>query len=404
MFMLFFLKKVLYLLILLMFSTTSVYGEMKDVTSPGVIINIPSRMLELYSGNTLIKEYPITVGKPSTPTPLGSFTIINKEINPIWMPPGCDYIVLSGPNNPLGYRWIGFLDLYGIHGTNAPWAIGQAVSNGCIRMQEENVEELFEIVKYGTPVRVTYDRIKVKVDNQGQATVGVYPDVYNRKKVTLGEVNDKLAESGLKGLASEKFLIQVIEEAADKQVPFVKLKNIKVNEILLTERAVTVDSTNYIPVWAIAVAFKSNIVWDETTQMVWQGKRVTKGIVKGDTLYINEESIPQLFGAQYTSKEIDHVLEINSLTMMINGKLFGKDLEVIEGILAVPAITLSDYLGKKVMYDTVNNVFMIQGQKVPVTLINDQPYMQITKINEYFKADIFLNEQTHKLEINDPGQ
>jgi len=402
--MLFFLKKVLYLLILLMFSTTSVYGEMKDVTSPGVIINIPSRMLELYSGNTLIKEYPITVGKPSTPTPLGSFTIINKEINPIWMPPGCDYIVLSGPNNPLGYRWIGFLDLYGIHGTNAPWAIGQAVSNGCIRMQEENVEELFEIVKYGTPVRVTYDRIKVKVDNQGQATVGVYPDVYNRKKVTLGEVNDKLAESGLKGLASEKFLIQVIEEAADKQVPFVKLKNIKVNEILLTERAVTVDSTNYIPVWAIAVAFKSNIVWDETTQMVWQGKRVTKGIVKGDTLYINEESIPQLFGAQYTSKEIDHVLEINSLTMMINGKLFGKDLEVIEGILAVPAITLSDYLGKKVMYDTVNNVFMIQGQKVPVTLINDQPYMQITKINEYFKADIFLNEQTHKLEINDPGQ
>ena len=232
------LKKVMYLVLLLMLSAATVYGEAKDVISPAIVINIPSRMLELYSGNTLIKEYSVAVGKPATPTPLGEFKVFYKEFNPTWIPEGRDYIVLSGPDNPLGYRWIGFFDLYGIHGNNAPWSIGQPVSNGCIRMKEENVEELFEVVKYGTPVRVTYDRIKVRIDSQGQATVGVYHDIYNRKTVTLAEVNDKLAGFGLKGLSSETLLLKVIREEADKQVPFAKFHNIKVNETLLTERAV----------------------------------------------------------------------------------------------------------------------------------------------------------------------
>ncbi|MBP2627383.1 MAG: ErfK/YbiS/YcfS/YnhG family protein [Firmicutes bacterium] len=404
MFMLFCLKKVMYLVLLFMISVTTVYGEMRDVASPSIVINLPSRMLELYSGNTLIKEYPVVVGKPSTPTPLGNFNIINKEINPIWIPPGHDYIVLSGPDNPLGYRWIGFLNLYGIHGTNAPWLIGQAVSNGCVRLQEENVEELFEVVKYGTPVRVTYDRIKVRVDSQGQATVGVYPDIYDRKTVTLAEVNDKLAEFGLKGLASETLLIQIIEEAADKQVPFAKLHNIKVNETLLTERAVTVDSNIYVPVWAIAVAFNSNIIWDEKTQMVWNGKRVARGVVKGDIIYINEGSIAKLFGGQQVFKHIENLLEINTLSVTVNSKPIGKDIEVIAGVLAVPALVLSDYLGKKVTYDAVNNVLVMQGKKVPVTLIDNQPYIQITKINEYFEADVFWDEQKHSIEITYPGQ
>lgn len=404
--MLFYLKKVMYLIVLLMLSATTVYGEMKDVISPGIVINLPSRMLELYSGNTLIKEYPVAIGKPSTPTPLGQFNIINKEINPAWIPPGRGYIVLSGPDNPLGYRWIGFLDLYGIHGTNAPWLIGQSVSNGCIRMQEKNVEELFEIVKYGTPVRVTYDRVKVRIDSQGQATLAVYPDIYDRKAVTLADVNTKLAEFGLKGLASEALLSQVIREAADKQVPFAKLHYIKVNETLLTERAVTVDSTIYVPVWAIAAAFKSNIVWDEKTQMIWKGKRMARGVVKGDTLYINAESITTLFSGQQVFKHIENLLEVNMLAVVINGKVvdLGKDMEVIEGILAVPVLALSDYLGKKATYDAVNNVFVMQGQKVPVTMIDDHPYIQITKINEYFKADVFWNEEKHSIEITYPGQ
>ena len=55
---------------------------MKDVISPGFIINIPSCMLELYSGNTLIKEYPVAIDKSLALRPLSKFNIVNKEINP----------------------------------------------------------------------------------------------------------------------------------------------------------------------------------------------------------------------------------------------------------------------------------------------------------------------------------
>lgn len=53
----------------------------KNFASPSVVINLSGRMLELYSGDTLIKEYPITC-KFSTPTPTGNFTVIDKEVNP----------------------------------------------------------------------------------------------------------------------------------------------------------------------------------------------------------------------------------------------------------------------------------------------------------------------------------
>ena len=392
MFMLFYLKRVMYVVLLLMFSATTVYGEIKDVVSPGIVINIPTRMLELYSGNTLIKEYPVAIGKPSTPTPLGNFAIIAMESNPTWIPPGRDYTVLSGPDNPLGYRWIGFLDLYGVHGTNAPWSIGQAVSNGCVRMQEENVEELFEVVRYGAPIRVTYDRIKVRLDSQGQATLGVYPDIYDRKVVTLAQVNEKLAEQGLKGVVSEELLVQIIRDEADKQIPFAKFQRMKMNGTLLTGRAVTVDNTIYVPAWAVAVAFKSNIVWDEKTQMVCNGNHVARGVVKGDVIYITQESIATLFGGQQVSRQIDNVLEISTVTLLINGKPMSSNIKFITGVPAVPVLALADELGQKVMYDAANSALVMEGQIIPIIIIGDQPYIPITKIYEYFKAEVFWNE------------
>lgn len=394
-------KKIVYLVLLLMFSMTSVYAELKDIVSPNIVINLPSRMLELYSGNTFIKEYSVAIGKPSTPTPIGQFTIIDMEKNPTWVPLGRDYVVVSGPDNPLGYRWMGFFELYGVHGTNAPGSIGQIVSNGCIRMQEENAEELFEVVKKGTPLRINYDRIKVKVNGAGQATIGVYPDVYNRKVVTLWEVNEKLAEAGLKGLASETFLLTVIREEADRQVLFAQVHNIKVNGKLLMERAVTINNNRYVPAWAIAKTINAEIIWNEKEQRVWKDKRNVPGIVKGDIIYVNEESIKELFYGDVVYNGNENCLEINTLVTIVNGKSFGRDAEVIGGILALPILPLAGFLGKVVTYDTATNVLMLQGQKVPISLIDDQPYIQITKINKYFKANVFLDEQKHVIEITD---
>jgi peptidoglycan hydrolase-like protein with peptidoglycan-binding domain len=103
-----------------------------------ILITKASRELTLFDGNTPLRHYPVAIGKPSTPTPEGNYVVATKIVNPGGM---------------LGTRWMGLnLPSYGIHGTNAPWAIGQMVSHGCIRMHNPNAEELFFLINVGTPV------------------------------------------------------------------------------------------------------------------------------------------------------------------------------------------------------------------------------------------------------------
>ena len=82
--------------------------------------------------------------------------IDNKLVNPTWYSPEGVY-QYGHPKNVLGTRWIGFEDTdglygYGIHGTADPGSIGKDMSNGCIRLRNENVEELFDFVKAKTRV------------------------------------------------------------------------------------------------------------------------------------------------------------------------------------------------------------------------------------------------------------
>mgnify|MGYP000851317039 CR=1 FL=1 len=103
-----------------------------------ILITKSARTLALFDGNSPLRQYPVALGKPATPTPEGNFAIASKIMN---------------PGGVLGSRWLGLnFDTYGIHGTNAPWKIGQLVSNGCIRMHNAHVEELFHLVSIGTPV------------------------------------------------------------------------------------------------------------------------------------------------------------------------------------------------------------------------------------------------------------
>ncbi|WP_378951170.1 L,D-transpeptidase family protein [Pelosinus sp. sgz500959] len=113
-----------------------------DSTLPraNILISTSSLGLTLFNGNDPIRQYPIGIGKLSTPTPLGNYAIALKFMN---------------PGGALGTRWLGLnYDSYGIHGTNQPWLIGTLVSHGCIRMHNSNVEELFSLVKVGTPVYI----------------------------------------------------------------------------------------------------------------------------------------------------------------------------------------------------------------------------------------------------------
>ena len=83
---------------------------------------------------------------------VGEFKIVSRMVDPVWkgvVPPG-------DPKNPLGTRWLGFdLPQYGIHGTNEPETIGQPVTQGCIRLVNSDVEELYVLLPEGTHITVT---------------------------------------------------------------------------------------------------------------------------------------------------------------------------------------------------------------------------------------------------------
>lgn len=105
-----------------------------------IVVNISAKTLTVYRSGSIFREFLVATGKPSTPTPVGGFTIVNKQID---------------PGGPYGTRWLGLSKRgYGIHGTNDPSSIGTAASNGCIRMYNEDIEALFSITNVGTPVRI----------------------------------------------------------------------------------------------------------------------------------------------------------------------------------------------------------------------------------------------------------
>ncbi len=109
--------------------------------------------LSLYLNERLVKVYLVAVGREGRCTPTGEFEITDKLIDPVWYSPDGFRRPFGHPKNILGTRWIGIcLPGYGIHGTTQPETIGKRATQGCVRMLNEDVEELFDLVTPGTPV------------------------------------------------------------------------------------------------------------------------------------------------------------------------------------------------------------------------------------------------------------
>jgi lipoprotein-anchoring transpeptidase ErfK/SrfK len=115
--------------------------------------------LYLYNGDRLFKVYTVGVGRQGR-TPSGTFKIAGKTIEPQWYSNG-KTIPYGDKRNVLGTRWMALKPIkgtdtnfrgYGIHGTWQPESVGTQCSNGCIRMRNKEVEELFSILPYGTEI------------------------------------------------------------------------------------------------------------------------------------------------------------------------------------------------------------------------------------------------------------
>lgn len=123
-----------------------------------LVVDLSDRKVSLYRNQKVQASYPVAVGQAGWETPTGTFEIMQMQVNPAWKHPITDQLITSGPENPLGVRWIGFWsdghNQIGFHGTNQEELIGQAVSHGCLRMRNQDIVALYQQVATGTPVIV----------------------------------------------------------------------------------------------------------------------------------------------------------------------------------------------------------------------------------------------------------
>jgi len=122
-----------------------------------IVVSIPDRKLAVMEADRVVKVFEAAVGAPCSPSPTGSFKIVDRIPNPTWYTKG--RIVPPGKSNPLGTRWLGLSKKgYGIHGTNQPASIGRDASHGCIRLRIKDIEELFDMVSVGDDVELVGER------------------------------------------------------------------------------------------------------------------------------------------------------------------------------------------------------------------------------------------------------
>jgi len=171
-----------------------------NINENGLLINLPQRMLYYFQDNTLTAAYPVGLGKPSWPTPMGKFSVLDKVINKPWLVPKSiqeemkreGHLVKTkvppGKSNPLGKHWIGLsLSAIGIHGTIAPSSIYHFQSHGCIRLHPDDIAQLFEKIPIGTAGNIVYTPLLL-TESDGKVFLEVHPDIYHKITHSIAEI------------------------------------------------------------------------------------------------------------------------------------------------------------------------------------------------------------------------
>lgn len=197
-----------------------------DAGDASIIINIPQRMLFWRHQDGMVRGYPVAIGRPDWPTPVGVFTIASKVKDPTWhVPPSIQeeirqsgrvppFSVPPGPSNPLGDRWVGTtLANIGIHGTNAPLTIFGATTHGCVRLHSDDIRELFDEVALDTAGEIVYQPVLI-TESAGQIFVEAHPDVYRHVTNPLEAIRRIAVRDGFDELVDWSSAEHAIEDQA----------------------------------------------------------------------------------------------------------------------------------------------------------------------------------------------
>jgi L,D-transpeptidase ErfK/SrfK len=202
-----------------------------DVNPHGVVVNIPEMRLYYFHKRPneqtplLVTTYPVGLGRDDWKTPVGTFKVVEKTVNPRWIlpesiraehrkdgRPAPPFIEGGDPENPLGkYRLRLTLPLYGIHGTDIPWGVGMQVSHGCVRLYPEDIEQLFPLVSVGDPGEFVYQPVKIGARN-GEIYAEVHKDIYNLTPGPYREAQRLLQKFGWANRVDDARLRRAITE------------------------------------------------------------------------------------------------------------------------------------------------------------------------------------------------
>jgi L,D-transpeptidase ErfK/SrfK len=190
----------------------------------GLVINLPQRLLFLIRNKKVVTNYPVAPGRPSWPTPTGTFEVVEMTEKPTWYVPKSiqdewaragkvvKTSVPPGPGNPLGRNWIGLsFPSYGIHGTSAPLSIYDFQSSGCIRLHSDDAEELFGRLSVGDSGVIVYEPILLAHVNDGRVFLEVHRDVYNKKQILEASIQHVAEANGFSEIVDWSKVASVID-------------------------------------------------------------------------------------------------------------------------------------------------------------------------------------------------
>lgn len=125
--------------------------DLKVIRGPfGAVVDLRRFELTVHAHGYYVARFPIGIGKDGS-TPVGEFTVQDKLEDPTYYGP--DGVISSDdPRNPLGEFWLSLGDGYGIHGTIDDTSIGRAESRGCIRLRNQDIADLYDLLIVGSPV------------------------------------------------------------------------------------------------------------------------------------------------------------------------------------------------------------------------------------------------------------
>ena len=202
----------------------------------GLVVNLAELTVYHFQNGVFLRRYPLAAGRRDWETPTGNYKILNKIKNPTWLVPesiqwemwerGQEVIteVPPGPKNPLGTYWMATsAPGVGFHATTSPWSVGRYASHGCFRMLPDQIEELFNQIEVGTPVKIIYKPVKLAVTSDNRIFLEVHGDYYQRVPNFFQTVQTLIKNQQLEARVDWQKVKQVIKQRDGQAIDITKI-------------------------------------------------------------------------------------------------------------------------------------------------------------------------------------